>query len=317
MSTKKKDVSIVIVCMNNLKNLYPCLDSIKIFTSVNYEIFVVAYLFSKENLNKLKTDFPKVKIIESNEIRGFSENNNLALRQTNGKFCLILNDDTTFNSPVIDQLIEDIEQYKDAAIFSPKIINSDGSVVCGRTPLTIKSHLIYNFFRLNYTSNKHKKYINQEGIFQTYNIQGCCFLIRTNIFKKLNFFDEKYFFCPEDIALSTTLNELGYKCYVDSNISIYHNHATTYSKTIHATYPAMQKGELIFHSKNSNFRNYIIGNIMRLNYLMLIFIWFISYNKKKNIRKTNIVRYKNALFTILSKKTPKEIFTLFFNKTNF
>ena len=41
-------VSIVIVCMNNLKNLYPCLNSIIKHTSVSYEILVVAYLFSRK-----------------------------------------------------------------------------------------------------------------------------------------------------------------------------------------------------------------------------------------------------------------------------
>ena len=30
------DVSIVIVCMNNLKNLHPCLESIKKYTTVSY-----------------------------------------------------------------------------------------------------------------------------------------------------------------------------------------------------------------------------------------------------------------------------------------
>lgn len=43
-------VAIVIVCMNNLKNLFPCLDSIKQQTKISYEVWVVAYLFSKENL---------------------------------------------------------------------------------------------------------------------------------------------------------------------------------------------------------------------------------------------------------------------------
>lgn len=90
----KFDVSIVIVCMNNLNNLYPCLESIRKYTSVSYEAFVVAYLFSKENLLKVKLDFPWVTFIESNEIRGFSENNNLALKQAKGKYCFVLNDDT-------------------------------------------------------------------------------------------------------------------------------------------------------------------------------------------------------------------------------
>ena len=51
------DVSIVIVCMNNLKNLYPCLNSIRKYTSVTYETLVVAYLFSKENFEKVQQDF--------------------------------------------------------------------------------------------------------------------------------------------------------------------------------------------------------------------------------------------------------------------
>ena len=96
------DVSIVIVCMNNLKNLYPCLESIKKYTMVSYECFVVAYLFTKENLEKVKTDFPWVEFVESNEIRGFSENNNLALRQAKGKYCFVVNDDTEMKMPVID-----------------------------------------------------------------------------------------------------------------------------------------------------------------------------------------------------------------------
>lgn len=61
---------------------------------MSYECFVVAYLFSKENLEKVKHDFPWVKFIENNEIRGFSENNNLALRQAKGKYCFVQNDDT-------------------------------------------------------------------------------------------------------------------------------------------------------------------------------------------------------------------------------
>ena len=83
----KLQVSIVIVCMNNLKNLYPCLNSIRKYTTVSYETLVVAYMFSKGNLEKVKQDFPWVTFIESREIRGFSENNNLALRQARGRYC--------------------------------------------------------------------------------------------------------------------------------------------------------------------------------------------------------------------------------------
>ena len=83
------DVSIIIVCMNNLSNLIPCLDSIKKYTSLSYETIVVAYMFSPENLSYIKQNYPWIKIIESKEIRGFSENNNLAIKIAKGKYCFI------------------------------------------------------------------------------------------------------------------------------------------------------------------------------------------------------------------------------------
>ena len=51
-------VSIVIVCMNRMDNLYPCLEGLRAHTGVSCETFVVAYRFSPENLAKAQADFP-------------------------------------------------------------------------------------------------------------------------------------------------------------------------------------------------------------------------------------------------------------------
>ena len=45
---------------------------------------------------------------------------------------------------------------------------------------------------------------------------------KRNIFSKVGWFDDRFFFCPEDIALSDTLNKLGYKYYVKVDVSIIH-----------------------------------------------------------------------------------------------
>ena len=86
----KYNVSIVIVCMNNIRQLSDCLDSIKKHTKkVTYEVLLVAYFFNDDNLKKLKDNYPWVRIIVSNEIRGFSANNNLALKQAQGEYCFV------------------------------------------------------------------------------------------------------------------------------------------------------------------------------------------------------------------------------------
>ena len=109
------EVSIVIVCMNRPDILFPCLDSIWAHNTVSYECLVVAYFFSPENLALLKEKYPWVQVVESNELRGFAENNNLALKQARGRYCFVVNDDTLQPVPVIDRLVEDIEKLPENA----------------------------------------------------------------------------------------------------------------------------------------------------------------------------------------------------------
>ena len=72
MSENKCEVSVIIVCMNNIGYLFPCLDSLYNTTKKRtFEVIVVAYMFSKENLTALKDKYPQVTVIENNEIKGY------------------------------------------------------------------------------------------------------------------------------------------------------------------------------------------------------------------------------------------------------
>ena len=310
------DVSIVIVCMNNLKNLYPCLESIRKYTvNVKYETLVVAYLFTKENLERVKADFPWVTFIESNEIRGFSENNNLALKKAKGKYCFVLNDDTEMRMSVIEHLFDTIEKLpENVAIISPQIVlERTKKILLGKPQYNFGTFLLDNLF-LSFLYKKKSMYINKSGIFQTYNISGAAFLIKKNIFEKIGWFDEKYFFCPEDIALSTKVNRSGFKCFVDSLAIIYHFSGGTWSKTIGATKPASVKGEFYFYGTNIFYR------IIYILFLTFIFSGKIVYwiingaitGQPKAI--TMMVANKNALYSLYSTKTPKELFQKFYLK---
>lgn len=308
------DVSIVIVCMNNLKNLYPCLESIKKYTTVSYETFVVAYLFSKENLEKVKKDFPWVTFIESNEIRGFSENNNLALRQAKGKYCFVLNDDTFMDIPVIDRLVDSIEkQPSDVAIMSPKGLFPDGSLQsCGR-PIHSFWTYIAGMLRLYNEQNSKSKLINQQGVFETGTVVGAYFLIKTSIFKEIGFFNEKYFFCPEDIEVGDEVRKLGYKCFVDSDIYIYHTEGGSYkvSKTRVATMPAASQGSLLYYGDNVVKRT-ILLILMKLIFALKYIYWKNKSNELWDKAYIMARANKNCYDSIGSKLSTKEIFCKYY-----
>lgn len=311
------DVSIVIVCMNRLDNLYPCLRSIREHTTVSYETFVVAYLFSKENLEAARADFPWVKFIVSDEIRGFSENNNLALKQASGTYCFVLNDDTEFTEPVIDRLVADMRRLPAAAaIVSPKILNADGSLqLCGRPPYPSRYYALQQW-------HLHKEPIDDtvgkaplfDSVYRTSNITGACFLIKRNIFEELGWFDEIYFFTPEDIALSTLAWERSYTVWVDAGVSITHKWKTTASRISPAIRPAAVKGSLIFFGRKS------MGRRFRLS----LTVWCAEYSKRvkaairyrRNPTEENRIKlltFKHITAEIFSGNTPKEIFKKYYN----
>lgn len=310
----KLDVSIVIVCMNNLKNLYPCLESIKKYTTVSYETLVVAYLFSKENLEKVKKDFPWVTFIESNEIRGFSENNNLALRQAKGKYCFVLNDDTEMKMDVIGRLVDTIKSLpSQVAIVSPKILLGKNNVpMTGKPILNLYTFILENLGWGDYIW-ENSPYTNREGVFQTYNISGAAFLIKKDLFSELGWFDEKYFFCPEDIALSTLANKKGYQVFCNTEAEIYHYSGGTWSTTIAATKPASIKGAYHFYCENNIFKKaFFIVFVSVLHFARMCY-WH-SIGKKKGAEKARIMARANwnAVKALMSSKTPREIFIKFY-----
>ena len=298
------EVSIVIVCMNRPDNLFPCLDSIKAQNSVSYECWVVAYLFSSGNLQELREKYPWVKVVESTDLRGFSENNNLALKLVKGRYCFVVNDDTVQRAPVVDRLVDDIKRLpENAAAVSPRILLADGNLqTCGRGPWSAWRYAKHYLHRVDET--RPSRWNKQAGLFQTYTLNGACFLIKTEAFKKVGWFDERFFFTPEDIALGHTLNAAGYTVWADADIPITHLAGGSVSAMEQAIKPARVRGSLIFYGEPRWLKCFIwcFEAARVCKYL------FLPRSQRNVVMKTTA---RNAMKTVFSHKTPKEIFIQF------
>lgn len=325
----KPEVSIVIVSMNKPKFLFPCLDGIREHTKVTYETLVVAYRFTQDNLVELRQRYPWVTVMESNGLRGFAENNNLALREAQGRYCFIVNDDTLMNMPVIDRLVEDMERLpENAAVVSPKIIFPDGKVqTCGRGPWTAFKYVRHYLHLVDET--KKTLWTMQEGLFQTYTLNGACFLAKTAIFKECGWFDETYTFTPEDIALGMLLNKRGYSVYTDADVQITHIANATASDLEAAIKPTRVRGSLILYSSLRDLDSpQDTDGISWATYMVLgCFIWCyealrgIKYmfcdcsDRSEKSRRNKIMRdtAANVRASIFTGKSTKEIFTEYYN----
>lgn len=306
-------VSVVIVCMNNPKWLEGSLGSLLAHTTVPCEVLVVAYRFSPENLALVRGTYPRVEFIESNDLRGFSENNNLALRRARGKYCFVVNDDTRWDGPLIDDLVAAFDRLPpDAAVVSPSIDSPNPTArFCGRPPVSLVRHAFHCFGLDKFYRTSRPGCVNQKGLFRTHNLSGACFLIKTAVFRECGWFDERFFFCPEDVVLSEKLNRLGWTCHVFEPARITHfaGGSRDVSDTILATNPAAVRGLAIMYADRGPFQHAVFVGLSLFNHawrsLAWLAVWLATGNPRaKRMAKMN----RNCFLACASRKTPKQLF---------
>lgn len=313
-------VSIVIVCMNRPDNLYPCLDCISTNTRVECKTFVVAYKYDKDSLKEAVARYPWVEFIVSDEWRGFAENNNLALRKVDTPYTLIINDDTEFDGPMIDTMVADFEALGDhAGIIASPLYNQDGTIqFCGRKSFSAGYYIRHAWHLAdNPSSFDGFESIAVDGrtLYRVGNVSGACFMIRSDLFRRLGFFDERFFFTPEDIALSEAVAKAGYGVYMDSSLHLVHKYHGSTSRMTACIRPAEIRGCLIHLSRGSVIRYAIIA----------IPVWAAEMSKriKASVRciiggtdrdRTSLQVYRNTTRSIFSNKTTKEIFLKYLPK---
>ncbi len=159
--------------------------------------------------------------LRNDENLGFGAAHNRILNYEMGKYHAIVNPDITVDNDVISALAEVLDKNPDICMVTPKILNSDGSEqkLPKRTP-TMKYIFLGRFFK-----NVRNEYVRADEEFKDITdidfCTGCFFLIRSDIFRKVGGFDERYFMYLEDADLTRQVKRFGRVVYCPE-ISVQH-----------------------------------------------------------------------------------------------
>jgi len=99
-----------------------CLESIKNQNYKNIEISVFDDCSEEDPSETIKRSFPDVKIIRNKENIGLLKTENKAIRESNGKYVLLLNQDIHLGSDYISKLVKVMENNKQIGAVSGKIL---------------------------------------------------------------------------------------------------------------------------------------------------------------------------------------------------
>ena len=218
-------VSIIIVNYNGKELLQKCLDSLLKVNYDNFEIILVDNNSTDGTVEFITKNYPSLIIIKLDSNKGFAEPNNVAAKISKGKYLLFLNNDTVVTPNFISEMVKVMETDKKIAICQSLLLKPDGSVDSSGDFI---DHLgvVYNS----------KTEIDE--IREVSSARGASMLVRSDIFEKLDGFDQKFFITFEDVDLCWRSWILGYRVLIIPTSIVYHEGGITIKKI---------KSEIAFH----------------------------------------------------------------------
>ncbi|MFT5737340.1 MAG: GT2 family glycosyltransferase [Maribacter sp.] len=251
MDTKPKQPMVSIVSVNYNQPEVTCemLASLRKVTYPNFEILIVDNASPSTSPDSIKEQYPEVQLLISDKNLGFAGGNNIALKQTQGDYILLLNNDTEVKPDFLDSLVALMESDKEIGIVSSKILyfHEDNTIqYAGASPL---NRITSRGFHYGYKEIDNGQF---NEVTETAYPHGACMMIRKSVLEELGLLYEGYFLYYEELDFAERVKRAGYKIYFQPNSSIFHKESISTGKNSPLKTYYMNRNRVLFLRRNSN-----------------------------------------------------------------
>ena len=220
------DISIVVVSYNVKEYLRNCLESVIRYSSPRrVEIIVVDNHSEDGSIEMVRREFPSVKLTANDENYGFSRANNQGMRQSEGRYILLLNPDTLLWEDTLSVTHDYMEKHPEVGCVGIKTYTASGSVFPNGSSfpaawkvmakfLMVKKMLPNRWIRRHFSSSMGRLfsyYANREVEREVDMVGGFFMFIRREIIDTVGLMDENYFLEVEDSDWCMRMKRMGWR----------------------------------------------------------------------------------------------------------
>ena len=307
-------LSIIIPHHNGEELLFNCLESILNQISIqDFEIIVVDNGSIDDSADKAKEKFPSINLLKSETNLGYSGGCNFGAKNAKGEYTIFLNNDTLHTKNWIEELIGFLDKNPQAGAAQPKILNAtnkDTFDYAGGAGGYIDKYC-FPFVRGRIFNSLEKDSNQYDDVKKIFWASGAAFIIRTELLRELNYFDNIFFAYMEEIDLCWRLQALGLGIWnVPTSIVYHYGKQTIKENTFKSHYLNHRNSWILFIKNSATFEKGLliikrfILDLMAAVYSILTFdinrflaifashLWLV-YNFKTllNIRLSNHLRH--------------------------
>jgi N-acetylglucosaminyl-diphospho-decaprenol L-rhamnosyltransferase len=213
-------LSIIIVNWNTCELLAHCIRSIEVNVlpslRSNLEVFVVDNASSDGSGAMIQQDFGWIRLLQNTKNVGFATANNQAIRESKGRYVLLLNPDTWVCSGGLDLLVDFMEKHPEVGAAGSRLLNADGSLQMSCYPAPTVAR---EFWRLLYLD---KLYACSQYNMHSWSIlepkevdlvQGASLMVRRQTLEQVGLLDEDYFMYTEEVDWCYRIRRAGWHIY--------------------------------------------------------------------------------------------------------
>lgn len=284
-------LSVIIVNYNVKFFLEQCLQSVfKALKNISSEVFVVDNNSVDGSPAMVKEKFPAVRLIVNSENVGFSTANNMAAKQSQGEYVLLLNPDTVVEEDTFLKVIAYMDENPDAGALGVKMIDGKGNFLPeskrGLPTPWVAFYKIFGFSRLFRKSRVfgryHLSFLDKNKVQNIDVLCGAFMLLRRSVLDRVGLLDESFFMYGEDIDLSYRIQKAGFRIvYFPETTIIHYKGESTKKNSLNYVY-LFYNAMLIFARKH--FSEGKVKSLSILIHLAIYFRAFLSLAKRSGMK---------------------------------
>jgi len=238
--------SIVIVNFNGKEYLEKCLTSLKRQTYPNFEVIFVDNNSTDGSCDFIEQNFNDfVRLIKNPINHGFAKANNIGLRIANGKYIVVLNNDTLVDELWLENLIKAAELSKDIGMCASKIYLAQEQGIIDSTGINIYPDGIAK--QRGWLEKDSKQYDDKNDVLLP---SGCAALYRKEMLDQIGLFDEMFFAYCEDTDLGLRGRLAGWRCVFVPEAKVYHFYSGFWKKHLLRKIFFIERNRILLVYKN-------------------------------------------------------------------
>ena len=242
-------VSIITLNWNNLDLTIQFLESCRQLNYTNFEILVCDMSSDVDPTQRiLAGNYPNTKVLKSLKNLGWGPGNNWGMKQANGEYYFVVNNDTEITPDLLEILLHPFFEDLSIGITCPKIKYFNNPNVIQYA----------GFLPINPFTGRNKSIGNcelDEGQYDqssfTFSAHGCAMMIKKSVLTKVGMFPEKFFIYYDEMDLSARVIKAGYKILYEGKGVIYHKESMAMGKKSSLKTYYLTRNRILYMRRNS------------------------------------------------------------------